>query len=65
MLYHTNNFFINSGYQFNGIWLQNVHSSAITENSHHVPNNLAADVYDYAMVTSEKKKLGGKIVVIN
>ncbi len=36
-----------------------------TDNSHEVPNNLAAGVYHYAMVTSEKKKLGGKIVVVN
>ena len=36
-----------------------------TDNSHQIPNNLAAGVYHYAMVTSEKKKLGGKIVVIN
>ena len=36
-----------------------------TDNSHQIPYNLAAGVYHYAMVTSEKKKLGGKIVVIN
>jgi hypothetical protein len=35
-----------------------------TDNSHQIPYNLAAGVYHYAMVTSEKKKLGGKIVVL-
>jgi hypothetical protein len=48
-LYHSNNFFINSGYQFNGIWLQNVHSSAITENA--VSSNLAnISEYDHKLM---------------
>jgi len=40
-LYHSNNFFTNSGYQFNGIWLQNVHSSSIVEN--YVTSNISGN----------------------